>query len=173
MVSVVQDTYTRRTGPAGADLEIGPSPAEMRWRAVHLLGSLRQADAIPVLFEIAKRPLPRPQTNEKAFADEFRVQLRCVAGLENLRAVDELKQLFESGGLLRNPAAASLYVLGVNVGNIRRVPARRALAEDVADSKDHNPGKRLPPDWGRPGRGRTNPNRRPDTPSVVNQRRGD
>jgi hypothetical protein len=137
------------------------------------MGTLSIPDAIPTLFEIARRPLPDPRAGENEYADEYRIRLRSIVGLEKLKAVDELKQLHELGGVLRNPTAASLFVLGVNVGRVSRVDVKKALAEDTADYKDHNPGKGRPAQAIKPGRERTSPKRRPDTPMVLSRNKGE
>ena len=154
-----------------ADPKFVARPAEIRWRAAHLLADLGNRDSIPVLFDIAKRQLPEGKSDENVFRDEFRIQLRAVVGLEKLKAVDELKQLYEDGGLLKNAAAASLFMLGVNVGGVRRVEVTRALAEDLADYKDYNPNKGRAPQPTKPGKDRINPRRRPDTPLMTVQPR--
>lgn len=173
VVRVTQDTYNQWTRPENYNPRATARPAEMRWRATYLLGSLGVPDAIPFLYEIAKKPLPEPTKGEIPYGDEYRICLRAIVGLEQLKAIDELKNLYEMGGVLRNPAAASLFVLGTNVGGVKRVDVKRALADDVADYKDFKPGKGRPPQIQKPGRERINPTRRPDTPLTIKQTRGD
>jgi hypothetical protein len=165
-VRVVRDTYNHWAREEKRDPKTGARPGEMRWRAVHLLGSLGMADAVPSLYEMARAPLPDPRRSEQLYADEYRVRLRAIAGLENLKGVDELKELHALGGVLRSPTAASLYVLGVNVGGVSRVEAKTALAEDTADATDFKAGKGRPPQPEKPGSPKFKVKRRPDTPSV-------
>ncbi len=61
------------------------------------------------------------------------------------------KAIYSAGDLLRNPAAASLYALGIDVGGIQLIEARKALAEDVADVKDYNPNNGRPAQPEKPG----------------------
>lgn len=173
LVRVVQDTYNDWSRSENYNPKEGVRPAEMRWRAVHLLGTLNIPDAGPFLFEIAKTTLPDPRRNELKYADEYRILLRAIAGLENLKAIDELKELHELGGVLSNPTATSLFVLGVKVGRVSRVDAKKALAEDTADYKDHKEGKGRQPQKAKPGREKTSPKRRPDTPVMTKQSKGD
>ena len=139
VVQVVVDTYDAWTRIEEPDPLRDERPAEMRWRTVYLLGELGMRDGVRALYEIAKTPLPDPRLDEEAFADEMRLHLRAVAGLENLGAIDELWDLYSDGGVLRNATAASLFVLGVNVGGVRRVDARTALAEETVDARVVNP----------------------------------
>ncbi|MGH9931548.1 MAG: hypothetical protein ACREA9_20265 [Pyrinomonadaceae bacterium] len=169
VVRIVQDTYNHWSRPENYNPKASARPGEMRWRALHLLGSLNSAEAGPFLYEVAKKQLPDPRKSEAMFADEYRIRLRAIVGLENLKAIDELKDLHELGGALRNPTATSLFVLGVNVGGVSRVDARKALAEDTADYKDFNKGKGRPPQPKKPGRERIKPTRRPDTPLIRKQ----
>lgn len=174
IVRVVQDTYNHWSRPENYNPKAGVPPAEMRWRAVHLLGRLAFADARRFLYEIARKPLPDPRKGEIKFADEYRVVLRAIGGLEALKATDELKALHELGGVLSNPTAVSLFELGVKVGDVSRVDVRKALAEDTADYKDFNPGKGRAPQLKKPGKYKTQPKRRPDTPLVtIRQRQGE
>jgi len=170
VVRVVRDTYNQWSRAEGPDPKFGVDPGDMRWRAVHLLGSLGIPDAIRSLFAIAKTPLPDPRRSEEAYADEYRIRLRAIAGLEKLKAVPELKELHEIGGVLRNPAATSLFVLGTNVGGVSRVNVKTALAEDTADSKDYNPGKGRVAQPDKPGSPKSSVKRRPDTPTVKKER---
>jgi hypothetical protein len=169
VVRVAYDTYNQWTRAERPDPKTAARPGEMRWRVTYLLGVLGQRDAVPLLFAIGKRMLPDPRCSEQAYADEYRVRLRAIVGLENLKAVDELKQLYELGGVFQNPTAASLYVLGVNVGNVSRVDVKRALAEDVADPKDYNPNRGRAAQPGKPGAQRADTKRREDTPAVKKE----
>jgi len=143
------------------------TPGEMRWRAVYLLGSLGMREAVKTLYLIAQAPLPRPGGDEDVFGDEVRIRLRAVAGLENLGAVDELRDLYNGGGVLRNSTAASLFVLGVNVGGVYRTDARTALAEEKVDPTDYNPnlGRPAQPELPDSPTFRVEP--RPDTPAAT------
>ncbi|MFY9622230.1 MAG: hypothetical protein WAM70_13465 [Pyrinomonadaceae bacterium] len=164
LVGIVQDTYRSWTQSAG-NLTGNARPAEMRWRAVHLLGSLNSKEAAPFLYELAKKPLPNPKSGEIPFIDEYKLRLRAIGGLEKLKATAELKDLHERGGVLRNPTAASLYEIGVNVGGVSKVAVKKALAgEDDNDHKDIRPNKHRPPQMKKPGLEKTHPIRRPGTP---------
>ncbi|WP_438019415.1 hypothetical protein WMF18_10220 [Sorangium sp. So ce315] len=144
-------------------------PGEMRWRAVHLLGTLGFREAIRSLDAIAASALPEPgpDTDEKLFADEFRVRLRAIAGLENLGAVAELRAIHARGDLLRTPAAASLHALGIDVGGVRFVDMKKALAEDVADATDASPNAGRPPQPDTPGSPEFRVTPRSDTPTLA------
>jgi len=169
VVRIVREAYNHWSRQETADPTTGTRPGEMRWRAIHLLGSLGQTEAVPALFDVARTPLPDPRRSEQMFADEYRIRLRAVAGLERLKAVDELKELYEIGGVLRNPTAASLYALGTNVGQVRRVDVKTALAEDTADSKDYNRGKGRVAQPDKPGSAKASIKRRPDTPAIKRE----
>lgn len=157
------ETWSRaeRPEPTG-----GASPSEMRWRAVYLLGSLGMRDAVAGLTTIANTPLPRPELGEDAFTDEVRIRMRSIAGLENLGAVDALRDLYVRGGVLRNATAASLFELGVNVGGVTRIDARTALAEERMDPKIYNPNEGRPAQLDLPGSPRFRVKPRFDTPST-------
>jgi len=146
-----EDTYASWSRVEEPEPQGDARPAEMRWRAIHLMGSLSQHDAVPSLFKIAATPLPDPRLDEDAFADEVRIQLRAVAGLEKLGAVDELKELYSMGGVLRNATATSLFELGVNVGNVTKTDARTALAEEKIEPSNGNPKAEMPVRGGKPG----------------------
>ena len=166
-VRAAREAYDRWSRAKAPDPATAVRPGEMRWRAVHLLGSLGQRDAIPTLHRIARTPLPEPlAVSEQFYGDEYRIRLRAIAGLENLKAIDELKDIYEAGGVLRNPAAASLFELGINVGRVRRVDAKTALQRDAASPKDHHPNKGRAPQAEKPGSPRADVKGRPDTPSV-------
>lgn len=167
VLHVAVDVYKEWSVSAPPDSTESARPGEMRWRAAHLLGLLGFREGIDPLNEIAAAPLPDPREDEHLFADEYRVRLRAIVGLERLGAADELKAIHSAGGLLRTPAAASLYALGIDVGGIRLIDARRALAEDVADSKDYNPnsGRAAQPE--KPGSREFKVTPRTDTPSTA------
>ncbi|MGK3967590.1 hypothetical protein WMF38_25885 [Sorangium sp. So ce118] len=167
VVPVVVDVYKEWSVSVPPDRTESARPGEMRWRAAHLLGLLGFREAIDPLNAIATIPLPDPSKDEHLFADEYRVRLRAIDGLERLHAAAELRAIHAAGGLLRNPAAASLYALGIDVGGIRLIDARRALAEDVADIKDHNPnaGREAQPE--KPGSREFRVTPRTDTPAIA------
>ncbi|AUX48196.1 hypothetical protein SOCE26_097270 [Sorangium cellulosum] len=167
VVRVVVEVYDAWSLSAPPDRTESARPGEMRWRAAHLLGSLRQREGIGPLEEIATTPLPEPVEDEHVFADEYRVRLRAIAGLEKLGAAAELRAIYAHGGLLRTPAAASLYALGIDVGGIRFVDARTALAEDVADATDHNPNAGRPAQPEKPGSRAFRVTPRTDTPATI------
>jgi hypothetical protein len=166
VVQIVGDTYYHWARIEVTDPQGDARPAEMRWRAAHLLGSLEMRDAVAWLYDIAKTPLPDPERGEESFGDEVRIRLRAVAGLEKLGAVDQLADLYAAGGVLRNSTAASLFVLGVNVGNVRRVDARTALAEEAVDPTDYNPNTGRPPQRYLPGSPNFRVTPRADTPTA-------
>jgi hypothetical protein len=171
LISVLEDTYNQWSRAENSNLKANIRPGELRWRIIHLLGELNLQDARPFLFQTARTPIPDCKKNEVMYADEYRIRLRAIVGLENLKAVDELKELHEIGGVLKNPTAASLFVLGVKVNNdVGRVDARKALGEDVADYRDHNKGAGRPAQEKKPGKERITTVRRPDTPIVRRQR---
>jgi len=166
-VKAAEDTYSTWTRIEAPDPESEPRPAEMRWRAVHLLGSLGMRDAVSPLYGIAKTPLPDPKLDEDSFGDEVRIHLRAIAGLEKLNAADELRDLYSLGGVLRNSTAASLFVLGVNVGNVSRIDAEKALAEETVDSTNYKTGTGRPPQPDKPGSRTIRVIPRFDTPATV------
>ena len=102
VLRTVEDTYAKWSRVEVTEPDGSARPGEMRWRVVYLLGSLGMRDAVRPLYEIAKAELPDPRLDEQTFADELRIQLRAVAGLESLGAIDELRGLYRAGGLLRN-----------------------------------------------------------------------
>lgn len=166
VVRAAIDTYDSWSRVELREPDGGVTPAEMRWRAVYLLGSLGMRDAVAPLSAIANTPLPRPELDEDAFGDEVRIRLRAVAGLESLGAVDELRDLYTRGGVLRNATAASLFVLGVNVGRVYRTDGRTALAEEKVDSTDYNPNQGRPAQPEKPGSPTFRVTPRPDTPAT-------
>ena len=165
-VRAAVDTYEAWSRVERPDADAAAGPAEMRWRAVYLLGSLGLRDAVAQLSAIAGAPLPRPELDEDAFSDEVRIQMRAVAGLENLGAVDPLRDLYNRGGVLRNATAASLFELGVNVGGVSRIDARTALAEEKVDPKIYNPNQGRAPQLEKPGSPRFQMTPRFDTPAA-------
>lgn len=166
VVPVVMEVYSSWSASAPPDTTQSARPAEMRWRAVHLLGSLGLAAGIDRLDAIARVELPDPRVGEDAFGDEYRIRLRAVAGLEKLGATDKLLAIHALGNLLRTPAAVSLYELGIDVGGLQRVDARRALAEDVADFTDYNPNAGRPAQPEKPGSPIFRVTPRNDTPAA-------
>jgi hypothetical protein len=169
VVRVVHDAYNHWTLTKQPDEASPARPGEMRWRATHLLGVLGFDDAKRLLYDVARREDPDPRKDEVAYADDYRVRLRAVAGLEQLKAVEELRALHAGGGTLANATAAALFELGVNVGRVRRIDARTALASDIADPADRKPNKGRPPQPARPGEPiapdyRVQP--RPDSPKA-------
>lgn len=167
VVPVVVGVYKEWSVSASPDPTVPARPGEMRWRAAHLLGLLGFRDGIDPLNAIATSPLPEPGKDEHLFADEYRVRLRAIVGLERLHAADELKAIHSAGDLLRTPAAASLYALGIDVGGIKLVDARKALAEDIADAKDYNPNLGRPAQPDKPGDRKFKVTPRTDTPSTA------
>jgi hypothetical protein len=174
LVHIVQESYRNWSVSPGM-MEGNARPAEMRWRAIHLLGSLDSKEAIPFLYELAKKPLPDPKAGEILLDDEYRLRLRAIGGLEKLKATTELKTLYDLGGVLRNPTAASLYELGINVGGVSKVDVNSALADEGRDDeqKDLRSNKGRPAQLKKPGREKTFPTRRPGTPVPSVQPRGD
>jgi hypothetical protein len=166
VVRAAADTYDAWSRVEIREPEGDAGPVEMRWRAVYLLGTLGMRDAVTSLAAIAEAPLPRPELDEDAFGDEVRIRLRAIAGLENLGAVDELRDLYSRGGVLRNSTAASLFVLGVNVGRVYRTDARTALAEEKVDPTDYNPNQGRPAQPEKPGSPTFRVTPRPDTPAT-------
>ena len=169
LVRIVENTYQSWVKP-DATMKGNARPAEMRWRAIHLLGSLNSPEAIPFLYELAKQPLPDPRCGETEYGDAYRITLRSIDGLQKLKATEELKDLNEIGGVLSNPTAVALYELGVNVGGVKAIDARKALADDVPDAKDYNQNKTRPAQLKKPGDEKIQPIRRPDSPLI---RKGD
>jgi hypothetical protein len=175
VVRVVHDAYNywTRTKTPG---EAAPArPGEMRWRAAYLLAELGFPDAKRLLYDIALRDGLDSRTSEVDFVDEHRVKLRAVAGLERLKAVEELKVLHARGGTLANATAAALFEVGVNVGRVTRIDARTALAKDIASPADYKPGKGRPPQPIRPGEPlapdfKVQP--RPDSPKAKSENGG-
>lgn len=165
VVRVVHDAYNHWSRTRTPDEAAPAAPGEMRWRAAHLLGVLGFPDAKRLLYDIARREDPDPRKSEVDFADDHRVKLRAIAGLEQLKAVEELKALHERGSTLSNATAAALFELGVNVGRVSRVDARTALARDVADPKDQKPSQGRPAQPLKPGAPGFKVQPRPDTPA--------
>jgi hypothetical protein len=173
VVRIVQETYRNWSESPGKQ-KGDARPAEMRWRAVHLLGSLNSKEATPFLYELANKPLPNPKHGEVLVADEYRLRLRAIGGLEKLKATTELKALHERGGVLRNATAASLYEVGINVGGVSKVEVEKALADEGTDEhKDISPNKGRPAQLKKPGREKIYPTRRPGTPLPSSPLKGD
>ncbi|WP_434046686.1 MULTISPECIES: hypothetical protein [Sorangium] len=167
VVSGAVAAYRAWSLSAPPDPEEPARPGEMRWRAAHLLGALGFREAIASLDAIARSPLPEPGADEELFADEVRVRLRAIAGLEKLGAAAELRAIYALGGLLGRPAAASLYALGIDVGGLRFVDGRTARAEDVADTTDLNPNAGRPVQPDTPGSREFRVTPRIDTPATA------
>jgi hypothetical protein len=167
-VRATADAYDdwRRAEYTPSPLPTPTRPGEMRWRATMLLGVLGVDDARRPLYDIARHEDLDPRHGEQAYADDHRVKLRAIAGLVQLKAVEELKQLHERGGTLSNATAAALFELGINVGNVRLVDAKTALAEAKVDSRDHKPGKGRPAQIETPGSPRFKVKPRADTPAL-------
>jgi hypothetical protein len=167
VADVVLNTYQNWSKPGVADRRQVARPAEMRWRAVHLLGDLGQAGSIRPIYEIAALALPTAKDNEFGYADEYRIRLRAIVGLQKLKAVDELKRLHAQAGPLKNATATSLFELGLNVGGVSRTDVRTALAEDQADPKDYNPNRGRIAQRTKPRiEGKLDIKRREDTPAT-------
>lgn len=169
VVRAIFDVYNAHTRP-GAQVSHGVRAGEMRWRAVYLLGVLGIPDAVPILYDIARQPLPDPRAGEQVYADEYRIRLRAIAGLEQAKAVEPLQRLHEPRGPLTNATTAALFVAGVRMPGARLTPALRALGEDRADPADHHPNKeRLERQRGRarPGSSKFKPVPREDTPRAA------
>jgi hypothetical protein len=162
-VQEAYDDWSRATKPTS---DVDARPGEMRWRAVYLLGELGVADARRNLYEIARHGDVAARHGEQAYADDARIKVRAVAGLQQLKAIDELKALHELGGPLSNSTAAALFELGYNVGGVTFTEARVALAADTADSKDNRPGKGRDAQPEKPGSQRFKVKPRGDSPAL-------
>lgn len=119
---------------------------EARWRSVYLLGELRQEEARKPLAGIAHAALPEPgRVTDAAYATEFRLRARAIAGLRNLRSVDDLERLHAAGGPLRGVAAVALYELGKPPRGVKEIDAKRAFGDAGPD--DFKPsGRPIAPD---------------------------
>ena len=122
---------------------------EARWRALHVLGELRDERAASRLFEVATQDMPSAaRVTEKQYAVEYRIRARAIAGLERLRKTDLLRRIYEDKGLFRGLAAASLYELGQPPRGVAAIDGRKILG--LGDPKDYNPRRgetpqQLPP----------------------------
>ncbi len=166
VVRAVHEAYDDWSRAERQDPNVDARPGEMRWRATYLLGALGIADARRALYEIARAELQGKPRGDVDVADEARIKVRAVDGLMQLKAIDELKALHELGGSLSNTTAAALFELGVNVGGVRLVETRVALAAEKIDSKDYKPNKGRPAQLGKPGSERFKVNPREDSPSL-------
>lgn len=166
VLRAVHDAYNAWTRDRGKNPNAPARPGEMRWRATYLIGALGFADGRRLLYDIARREDPDPRHDPIAYADDQRVKLRAVAGLEQLKGIEELKDLHQRGGTLANATTAALYELGVDVGGVRRVDARTALAAEKADITDFHPSKGRPAQPTKPGAAGYQPKPRPDTPVL-------
>jgi hypothetical protein len=74
--------------------------------------------ALHFLYELPRRPLPDPKAGEIAYADEYRVCLRSIGGLEKLKAIEELKGL----GMRSVPPRGSGWVRTMPPGDFQIEP---------------------------------------------------
>lgn len=108
---------------------------EARWRAVHLLGELKNPEAQRPLFAIATDKLPAPESvSEDRFSSEYRIRARAIEGLEKLKDVELLTRIYDEKNLLSGVAAASLYELGAPPKGVVAVDGRKVLGP--GDSTD-------------------------------------
>lgn len=102
--------------------------AQARWRAVHLMGELEQAAANKTLFNIANEAMPMPeQVFEDRYSSEFRIRARAIDGLEKLKSIEKLTQIYKAKTVLSGVAAASLYELGAPPKGVKAVDAKKVL----------------------------------------------
>ncbi len=163
---VVEDLYNELTRKLRADPRQSAELNSMRWRVVNLMGYLGRPESVLTLYDIARWSLPDPRADENLYAREYRIRLRAVVGLEKLKAIDQLKQLYELGGPLRNAVTASLFELGAELPGTRRVDARAALEQDEADQADYNPNPERKAQPSKPGAKRYKVEPKPDTPKT-------
>src|SRR5688572_4599323 len=136
IVAEVNELYQALTDADASESDID-GLGYARWKAVNLLGSLGDVRAIEPLSRIAQTPLPTPEISETRFKVEYRIRLRAIAGLENLKAVDQLNALLNQGGPLRGAVAASLYELGHAPKGVVEVDKRDILRIiDVPTSRE-------------------------------------
>jgi hypothetical protein len=113
---------------------------EARWRALYLMGELRNKQAAGFLFDIASASLPNPERiGEAGYKTEYRLRARAIDGLEKLKDVDQLRKIHEAGGVLSGLAAASLFELGQPPRGVTKVDGVKVLG--LGDPKDFNPPK--------------------------------
>lgn len=113
---------------------------EARWRALHLLGELRNPEAADFLADVASRPMPRAgEVDETGYRVAFRLRARAIEGLEKLGEVDRLTEIYEEGGIMAGVAAASLYELDAAPDGIVKVDGLEVLGR--GDPTDYNPAK--------------------------------
>ena len=118
---------------------------EARWRALHLLGELRNPRAKDFLFKFASTPMPSPErAGEVNYKVEYRLRARAIAGLEKLKETKLLTQIYNENNLFRGLAAASLYELGRPPAGVVKVDGIKTLG--YGDPKDYNPKKGSLPD---------------------------
>ncbi len=122
-----------------ADPREKQSLGEARWRALYVMGELRNRQAAGFLFDIASAPLPSPEAGEVNYKTEYRLRARAVAGLEKLKDVELLKKIHGAGGVLGGLAAASLFELGQPPKGVTKVDGVKVLG--LGDPKDFNPPK--------------------------------
>lgn len=140
IVAEVVALYDALTSAAEQDFD---AFAEARWRTVHLLGLLQLEEATAPLHRIATTPLSDPErAGDIVYATEFRIRARAIAGLERLRAVDELQRIHRTGGVLRGVAAAALYELGRAPAGVQRLDPDQVFGP--GDAADFKPADRAP-----------------------------
>jgi hypothetical protein len=111
---------------------------EARWRALYVLGELRDKRVTDMLFDVATQDMPSgTRVSEQQYEVEYRLRARAIAGLEMLRQTELLRRIYEQKGLFSGLAAASLYELGEPPRGIVRVDGRKILG--LGDPKDYNP----------------------------------
>ena len=111
---------------------------EARWRALHVLGELRDKRAAEFLFDIAVLPMPSSKrVDEVQYKSEYRLRARAIDGLEKLGQTDLLRRIYDEKGLLSGLAAASLYELDAAPAGIEFVDGRKVFG--LGDPTDYNP----------------------------------
>ena len=137
IVEDVMALYKQLTTKSKAEKEFY---GEARWRALHLLGELRNPRAKDFLFKIALTPMPVPEeVGEVNYKVEYRLRARAIVGLEKLKETKLLTQIYNENNLFRGLAAASLYELGYTPPGVTKIDGIKALG--YGDPKNYNPRK--------------------------------
>lgn len=118
-----------------------PQYLEIRWKAVYILGKIKNSKSKDFFLKIIDSGLPDVNVmGVENYQAELQIQARAIAGLEALNDVKSLQALYDESSHLSGLAAASLYELGHAPKNVVKIDREKLMALDyeliVHDKKE-------------------------------------